>query len=109
MDSTIKTRKKIIQNFPWRSPSLLSNLKILFVLLLLGFLTPDLTAQVPVIDGNPSEWPGILNDTANHKKGFKHDPFNTLHVDNQWTGGSSDADASPAANWHWVLGNSNDK
>jgi hypothetical protein len=79
------------------------------MLLLLGFYSSDLLAQVPQIDGDPSEWPGILNNTANTKKGFKHDPFNVNGVDDQWTGGSSDADASPASNWHWVKGNSNDK
>ncbi len=61
------------------------------------------------IDGNPTEWPGVLNNTANTKKAFKHDPFNVIGTDDQWTQGSKDTDASPAINWKWVNGNSNDK
>jgi hypothetical protein len=66
-------------------------------------------AAVPKIDGDPSEWPCILNNPANTKKAYQHDPFNALHIDNQWTGGSSDADVNPSTDWHWVFGNANDK
>src|SRR5207249_4830948 len=67
------------------------------------------SAQVPVLDGSPAEWPAILNNAANTKKAFKHDPLNILHSDDQWTGGSQDGDAFPSVNWHWINGNSNDK
>ena len=83
--------------------------KTILTLLLVNFFSSDLLAQVPSIDGSPAEWPGILNNANNTIKGFKHDPFNVNGIDDQWTGGSQDNDASPSANWHWVLGNSNDK
>ncbi|WP_121356841.1 hypothetical protein [Flavisolibacter nicotianae] len=83
--------------------------KSLGLLVLAGVLGGSSFAQTPVIDGNPSEWPGILNNPVNTKKGFKHDPFQTNGIDDQWTGGSSDADAHPNTDWHWVLGNANDK
>ena len=67
------------------------------------------SSAVPVIDGSPYEWPCILNNPAYEKVAFAHDPFNQNGVDNQWTGGSSDADVDPAVNWHWVYGNANDK
>lgn len=80
--------------------------KQLFLLLFLSF---NVKAQLPVIDGNPNEWPGILNNATHTKKAFKHDPFNQNHVDDSWTGGSQDDDASPSLDWTWVYGNSNDK
>ncbi len=80
----------------------------LAVFLLLFFVFNGM-AQVPQIDGNPSEWPAILNNAANTKKAFRHDPFNINHIDDSWTGGSQDGDASPSADWTWVYGNSNDK
>src|SRR5438477_10198627 len=64
-------------------------------------------STVITIDGNPSDWPAVLTDPTNTKKAFKHDPFNALHIDDQWTGGSSDPDN--ISNWTWVNGNSNDK
>jgi hypothetical protein len=67
------------------------------------------SSTIPTIDGNPSEWPCVLNNPAYEKKAFAHDAFQVLHVDNQWTGGSSDADVDPQTNWHWVNGNANDK
>src|SRR5438093_11160204 len=81
------------------------------MLFLVAFLfsSTNSIAQVPVLDGSPAEWPAILNNAANTKKAFKHDPFNMNGVDDQWTGGSSDPDAFPSQNWHWVYGNSNDK
>jgi PKD-like domain len=88
---------------------IMRNLKTFITLLLFGFISSSLTAQVPVIDGNPSEWPGILNNPANAKKAYAHDPFNQNGVDNQWTGGSSDADVNPSTDWHWVYGVTNDK
>ncbi|WP_428225427.1 SprB repeat-containing protein [Flavobacterium sp.] len=83
--------------------------KYLFFLFLIlsPFYTSTIWAQIS-IDGNPSDWPSALNDANNTKKAFRHDPFNS-NVDDQWTGGSQDGDASPAANWKWALGNSNDK
>src|SRR5438552_3900503 len=87
-------------------PKNLKSFTIFLSLLLLGsFLIPEkLCAQT--LNGDPLKWPAILNNAANTKKGFKHDPFNALHVDDQWTGGSSDADVDPTTNWHWVYGNS---
>ena len=64
-------------------------------------------STVITIDGNPSDWPAVLTDASHTKNAFKHDPFNILHVDDQWTGGSSDPDN--ISNWSWVNGNSNDK
>lgn len=96
----------ILQNRSWGRRFIIS-LKLTLTLLLLNFST-NLLAQ-PAIDGSPAEWPGILNNSATTAKGFKHDPFNANRIDDQWTGGSQDNDASPSANWHWVLGNSNDK
>jgi hypothetical protein len=87
-----------------------STIKQLSLFLLFSFIFSSyVTAQVPVIDGNPSEWPGILNNPANAKKAFAHDPFNQNGIDNQWTGGSQDGDVNPSTDWHWVYGNSNDK
>src|SRR5436190_4271541 len=107
---TMFTRLSCRQLTQWRS-TVAGNFKIFFSLLLLSsFLIPDkLLAQSPPLNGDPLKWPSILNNAANTKKGFKHDPFNTLHVDDQWTGGSSDADVDPTTNWHCVFGNSNDK
>src|SRR5437763_16796036 len=90
---------------------LFSSIKLFLMLFLFtAVLTPDeVKAKVPVIDGNPSEWPGILNNVANTKKAFRHDPFNANGIDDGWTQGSQDGDADPSTNWHWVFGNSNDK
>src|SRR5207249_489371 len=87
-----------------------NSFKIFLMLALLSsFLIPEkLSAQI-VLDGSPAEWPAVLNNAANTKKAFKHDPFDILHVDDQWTGGSSDQDAHPFSDWHWINGNSNDK
>src|SRR5438552_11418477 len=76
------------------------------ILFLVAFLfsSTNSMAQVPVLDGSPAEWPAILNNAANTKKAFKHDPFQMNGVDDQWTGGSSDPDAFPSQNWHWVYG-----
>src|SRR5437762_2631388 len=89
---------------------LANSFKIFLMLALLSsFLIPEkLSAQI-VLDGSPAEWPAVLNNAANTKKAFKHDPFDILHVDDQWTGGSSDQDAHPFSDWHWINGNSNDK
>jgi hypothetical protein len=67
------------------------------------------TAGIITVDGNPCDWPSVLNDAANTKKAFKHDPFDVLHIDDQWTGGSQDDDASPHNDWTWIKGNANDK
>jgi hypothetical protein len=76
--------------------------------LLLFFSQSTLHSQI-IIDGDPSDWPAVLNNPANTKKAFKHDPFDVLHVDDQWTGGSSDTGANPSTHWFWANGNSNDK
>ena len=76
--------------------------------LLLLFSQSSLHSQI-IIDGDPSDWPAVLNNPANTKKAFKHDPFDVLHVDDQWTGGSSDTGANPSTHWFWANGNSNDK
>jgi hypothetical protein len=76
--------------------------------LLLFFSQSPLHSQI-IIDGDPSDWPAVLNNPANTKKAFKHDPFDVLHVDDQWTGGSSDIGVNPNTHWFWANGNSNDK
>src|SRR5215831_9718481 len=65
-------------------------------------------AQI-VVDGNPSDWPAVLNNPANTTKVFRHDAFNMNGVDDSWAQGSQDNDAHPNTDWHWVYGNSNDK
>ncbi|SEP54681.1 Ig-like domain-containing protein [Flavobacterium urocaniciphilum] len=92
----------------WSQYSRFSNYIMVFSFVIL-LLNNNLTYSQIVIDGNPSEWPGVLNNAANTKKAFKHDPFNATGVDDQWTQGSKDTDASPTTNWKWVYGNSNDK
>src|SRR4051812_38576208 len=81
----------------------LVSLVLLFMLCFTGLTS---WSQI-VIDGDPADWPAALNNAANVQKAFRHDPFNQLHIDDQWTGGSQDND--PINNWHWVYGNSNDK
>ena len=58
----------------------LCKLKSLLTLLLLGMLTFDLSAQcpagvVPIIDGDPSEWPCVLKSTTSNIAGraFRRD------------------------------------
>jgi hypothetical protein len=97
-----------LQDRRWRK-SIVASVKTILTLLLVNFFSSNLLAQVPQIDGSPAEWPGILNNATNTSKGFKHDPFNANKVDDSWTGGSQDNDASCSADWTWVLGNSNDK
>jgi large repetitive protein len=72
----------------------------LFILQSLGSYSQTIT-----IDGNPSDWPAVLNAPAIPVKEFVRDANNTN--DNQFTGGSSDGDL--ISNWSWVLGNTNDK
>ena len=82
---------------------------IFYVAFLLSLFSQSLIYSQITIDGNPNDWPAVLNNPANTKKAFKHDPFDILHIDDQWTGGSSDTDVNPSLNWFWVKGNSNDK
>ena len=96
-------------NYPNWGMNAFRKMKISFLLLLvLSFFFSEIHAQ-PFINGDPSEWPAILNNPANLKKAFRHDPFQSNGIDDQWTGGSADGDAHPNTDWHWVLGNSNDK
>jgi len=83
--------------------------RLTWFLAIFSFLAPALYAQTPVIDGNPAEWPAILMNAANTKKGFKHDPFQVNGVDDGWTQGTQDDDLSIPNEWRWVFGNSNDK
>jgi hypothetical protein len=110
MELNTNIKKSVFKNSLFRNlTECLYKLKIVCALLLPSFFSIDLLAQIPSIDGSPAEWPAVLNSASNTKKAFKHDPFQVLHVDDQWTGGSSDADFHPNTDWHWVAGNANDK
>jgi Ig-like domain CHU_C associated/SprB repeat len=81
-----------------------SYFKKFITLILFGFFSSNLTAQF-ILDGNPIEWPGILNNAANRTKVFVRDANNTN--DNQFTTGSQDPNL--IATWGWSLGQTNDK
>lgn len=103
---------KVYLNYLCKSNSQINSLNkylIIFSSITLILLNNNLAYSQILIDGNPADWPGVLNNAANTKKAFKHDPFNAIGTDDQWTQGSKDTDPSPAANWKWVNGNSNDK
>ena len=74
------------------------------MLILLSFSLTPLFAQITV-DGNPADWPAVLNANGTTVKSFVHDATNTN--DNQFTQGSSDVDL--IEKWRWNLGNTNDK
>ena len=103
---------KVYLNYLCKSNTQINSLNknlITFSAITFILLNTNLTYSQISVDGNPAEWPGVLNNAANTKKAFKHDPFNATGNDYQWTQGSKDTDPSPAANWKWVNGNSNDK
>ncbi|WP_143055598.1 SprB repeat-containing protein, partial [Flavobacterium terrigena] len=103
---------KVYLNYLYQSHLQVNSLNkylIIFSLFTFILLNNNLAYSQITIDGNPSEWPGVLNNAANTKKAFKHDPFNVIGTDDQWTQGSKDTDPSPTLNWKWVKGNSNDK
>ena len=102
---------KVYLNYLCRNNSQFNSLNkylIIFGSITFILLNQNVAYSQITVDGNPSEWPGVLNNAANTKKAFKHDPFNAIGADDQWTQGSKDTDASPAADWKWVNGNSND-
>ncbi|UYZ60856.1 T9SS type A sorting domain-containing protein [Hymenobacter latericus] len=70
----------------------------------LATLSSTATAQSITIDGNPGDWPAVLNQ-PNYVSSFKVDANNT--GDDQFTNGSQDPD--PISGWGWSLGNTNDK
>ena len=76
----------------------------LLLICLVGFFPVSLRAQTIAIDGDPSDWPAVLEKTG-YVTAFKIDNNNTN--DDQFTGGSSDPD--PIARWSWNFGNTNDK
>src|SRR5688572_16334515 len=81
------------------------NMLLLFVF---SFSVTSLYAQTPTItvDGNPGDWPAILNNGVAAVKAFKHDATNTN--DDQFTQGSQDDNVLPTK-WRWNFGNTNDK
>ena len=86
----------------------LSGLKGIFrsalLLILLSFSVTPLLAQI-TINGNPNDWPAVLNNGVASVKSFVHDATKTN--DNQFTQGSSDVKL--VEEWHWNEGSTNNK
>src|SRR5687767_9727444 len=87
-----------------RDKILIRIIKSALTLFLLCFSTV-LLAQITV-DGNPADWPAVLNNGVAAVKAFKHDATNTN--DDQFTQGSQD-DNVMTTKWRWNFGNTNDK
>jgi hypothetical protein len=79
--------------------------RYMLTLFVLSFSVTALYAQIDP-DGNPVDWPAVLNDGIAAVKSFKHDATNTN--DDQFTQGSQD-DNVMTTKWRWNLGNTNDK
>jgi len=80
--------------------------KSTLMLLLLGFSSTLLLAQTITVDGNPADWPAVLNSNSSSIiKTFVHDASQT--GDDQFTQGSSDVDL--VEQWRWNVGNTNNK
>jgi hypothetical protein len=63
-------------------------------------------AQTITVDGDPKDWPAVLNGNVAAAKVFIHDATNMN--DDQFTQGSQDDNILPTK-WHWNFGSTNDK
>lgn len=77
-----------------------------FLLLISFSVTFFSQAQAPVIDGDPSDWPGVFTNGAITIKNFVDDPVNSS-ADDIFTNGSSDV--NPISTWAWTTSSANDK
>src|ERR1044072_9956852 len=82
---------------------IIRNMLLLFVL---SFSMTSLLAQTITVDGDPKDWPAVLNGSNAAAKTFLHDATNTN--DDQFTQGSQDDNVLPTK-WHWNRGSTNDK
>jgi len=83
-----------------------SIIKSVLLLFVLGFSSTALWAQTITVDGNPADWPAVLNsNNSSIVKSFVHDA--SMSNDNQFTQGSSDVDL--VQQWRWNNGNTNNK
>src|SRR5688572_19748509 len=79
------------------------NMLLLFVF---SFSMTALFAQTITVDGDPKDWPAVLNGNVAAAKVFIHDATN--NNDDQFTQGSQDDNVLPTK-WHWNFGSTNDK
>lgn len=109
MESNDNNQKHPLQNLLLRGfPERLCKTGCFLSLMILLFFSNGLWAQTITVDGQPADWPAVLNSTnTTIVKSFVHDAFQATGTDNSFTGGSSDVLDIPG--WSWVLGNSNDK
>jgi hypothetical protein len=77
----------------------------MLLLFVLSFSVTSLFAQINV-DGDPKDWPAVLNGNVAAAKVFIHDATNSN--DDQFTQGSQDDNHLPTK-WHWNFGSTNDK
>lgn len=82
---------------------IIRNMLLLFVL---SFTFTSLFSQTITVDGDPKDWPAVLNGNVAAAKVFIHDATNTN--DDQFTQGSQDDNFLPTK-WHWNFGSTNDK
>jgi len=83
-----------------------SIIKSVLLLFVCGFSSTALWAQTITVDGNPVDWPAVLNsNNTSIVKTFVHDASQTN--DNQFTQGSSDVDL--IEQWRWSNGQTNNK
>src|ERR1044072_4243952 len=78
----------------------------LLLLLVLSVSMTALFAQTITVDGDPKDWPAVLNGSNAAAKTFLHDSTNSN--DDQFTQGSQDDNILPTK-WHWNIGSTNDK
>ncbi len=99
MASKIKNLNTLHQKLSsWFFSGGVYNLKVLCTLLLLGFFSFNLSAQI-VINGQTNDWSGATYNA------YSHDANNTN--DNQFTQGSKDG--MQISGWHWSNGQTNNK